>query len=147
MVEIKGVGDARIVTDALRAARLPKRFVIVQSFDPQRAAHRPAPLARRPDRAAQHAAGRGAALRRAANRFTWVAPRWPLTVGYVRFAHALGLRVLPFGVRSAAGVQRALWVSADGLITDDPSAAFRAIVLTVGAAGSGTTRGATAGFG
>ena len=35
MVEIKSIDEARIVTETLRGARLPQRFVIVQSFIPQ----------------------------------------------------------------------------------------------------------------
>lgn len=131
MVEIKGVGDARAVTDTLRRSRLPRRFVIVQSFDPRAlrvAQHRWPGV---PTALLSTNGGRRTALRQAVGRFTYVAPRWPVSRDYVTFAHAVGVRVLPFGVRSAGGFARAVRVGADAFITDDPAAAFRAILFAV----------------
>jgi glycerophosphoryl diester phosphodiesterase len=127
MVEIKGDGDARAVVDAIRRSPLPRDLVIVQSFSP------PAlDVARRrwpgvPTALLSTHAGRHAARRRAAGRYTWVAPRWPVTAAYVSRAHAEGLRVLPFSVNSAAAITRVVAVGADAFITDDPTAARRTL--------------------
>jgi glycerophosphoryl diester phosphodiesterase len=127
MVEIKGDGDARAVVDAIRRSPLPRRLVIVQSFSPRAldvAARRwpGVPTALLSTHAERHSA-----RRRASGRYTWVAPRWPVTGAYVARAHAEGLRVLPFSVNSPAAVARAVAVGADAFITDDPTAARRTL--------------------
>jgi glycerophosphoryl diester phosphodiesterase len=125
MIEVKAPQDARAVVDAIRASRLPRHLAIVQSF-------RPGALSvaqrRWPGVAtallSTHAR-RNPALRRAAKGFTYVAPRWPVTRGYVAVARAVGLRVLPFGLWTGAAVRRAVAVGVDAFIAEDPTAARR----------------------
>lgn len=129
MVEIKSVDEAWDVVTALRRSPLPQRRIIVQSFLPRalRIAQEGWPGV--PTALLSTHGDRHRALKQSYRRFTYVAPRWPVSRPYVSFAHALGVRVLPFGLHSAAAVDRAAGTGADALITDDPAAAFRALVF------------------
>ena len=52
--------------------------------------------------------------------YEYVSPAWPVDEAYVAEAHGLGLKVVPYTIDDAEGIQGAAAVGVDALITNDP---------------------------
>ena len=121
-------GYADTVIDAVVAARFPVDRLIVQSFWPANldVAGERLPglqlsfltLQQANEGGPEFAASRG---------WQWVSPAWPLTEDYVRRAHGLGLKVVPYTLNAAEQVKEAARIGVDALITDDVVMARRAL--------------------
>ncbi len=62
-----------------------------------------------------------------ANGYEFVSPAFPVDQAYVSRAHALGLRVVPFTLDTAADIKAAAALGVDEIITDDPGLARRTL--------------------
>ena len=112
---------ANSVMDAVRASRIPRAQLLIQSF-----------IASNLEVARQRMPGVATSLlsvqvineaflqSAADNNYTFISPEWPVTADYVRRAHGLGLFVAPFTLNTAADVRGATNARVDALITDDP---------------------------
>jgi glycerophosphoryl diester phosphodiesterase len=121
---------ANRVMDAVRASRVPRSQLLIQSFLPGNL-----------DVARQRMPGVATSLLSlqsinepflqvaADNDYDFISPEWPVTADYVRRARGLGLDVAPFTLNSAADVRAAKRAKVDALITDDPLMAGRALGL------------------
>jgi glycerophosphoryl diester phosphodiesterase len=119
---------ANRVMDVVRASRIPRRQLLIQSF-------LPAGL----DVARQRMPGVATSLLAvqainepylqiaADNDYDFISPEWPVTAGYVRRAHSMDLDVAPFTLNERADVRAARRAGADVVITDDPLMAARAM--------------------
>ena len=122
--------NANSVMDAVRASRIPRAQLLIQSF-----------IASNLEVARQRMPGVATSLlsvqvineaflqSAADNNYTFISPEWPVTADYVRRAHGLGLFVAPFTLNTAADVRGATNARVDALITDDPLMAGRALGL------------------
>jgi len=61
------------------------------------------------------------------NGYEFVSPAFPVDQAYVSRAHALGLRVVPFTLDTAADIKAAAALGVDEIITDDPGLARRVL--------------------
>ena len=52
--------------------------------------------------------------------YDYISPEWPVTPDYVADSHALGLKVAPFTIDTAADLRAAAAAGADAVITNDP---------------------------
>jgi glycerophosphoryl diester phosphodiesterase len=118
------------VMDVVKTSRLPLKRLIVQSFWPPNldAARTHTPgvtlslltLAQGNDAGPEFAASQD---------YEWVSPAWPVDAAYVERAHGLGLKVVPYTIDDAEGVEAAAAAKVDALITNDPVMARRALGL------------------
>ena len=122
-------GYANRVMDAVKAAGLSRSQLLIQSF-----------LSTNLDVAKQRirrvrtsalALGVSDALVTLAkdNGYDYISPQWPITADFVRQAHRAGRLVLPYTLNKRADVRAAAKAKVDGLITDDPLMAARALGL------------------
>jgi hypothetical protein len=65
-----------------------------------------------------------------ARGFAWVSPAWPFDAAHVSRAHALGLRVVPYGLDGDADLRAAAAAHVDELVTNDPVRAARVLAGT-----------------
>ncbi len=61
------------------------------------------------------------------NGYEFISPAFPVDQAYVSRAHALGLRVVPFTLDTAADIRAAASLGVDEIITNDPGLARRAL--------------------
>jgi glycerophosphoryl diester phosphodiesterase len=121
---------AQRVMSTVIASGIPHNRVIIQSFWPTNLT-----IAKLRSRGVQTAlltqAGLEAAGPVGAVVFgtNWVSPAWPLTLGplYVTLSHALGKKVVPYTLNTAAEVQAAHAAGVDAVISDDPYRALAAL--------------------
>ncbi|HEV7846043.1 MAG TPA: glycerophosphodiester phosphodiesterase [Thermoleophilaceae bacterium] len=123
-------GYANTVMDAVIASGIPRKQLIVQSFIPANL-----------DVASQRLPGVRTSLlslqsfnelflQAAADKhYDLISPEWPVSAGYVKRAHDMGLDVAPFTLDTAADVRGARKARVDAVITDDPLMAGRALGL------------------
>jgi len=119
---------ADVIARTIAAAKVPQQRLQVQSFWPGdldvARAHLPRAtlgfLARPPhhDSAIVYAAASG---------YHVLGPQWPVKRTYVERAHEAGLKVIPFTLNDPADLRKAARIGCDGVITDDPVAARKAI--------------------
>jgi glycerophosphoryl diester phosphodiesterase len=62
-----------------------------------------------------------------ASGYQVLGPQWPVKRKYVERAHEAGLRVIPFTLNDPADIRKAARIGCDGIITDDPVAARKAL--------------------
>ena len=125
--DAEGIAAGRVL-DVIAAAGLPKRRVIVQSFFPPNLAlaRKRLPgvalsvLTLKVGEANAIATARSAGAK-------WVSPEWPVSRAFVRRAHRAGRKVLPYTLNSRARVRAAKRIGVDGIITDDPVMARKAL--------------------
>src|SRR5215213_3921928 len=122
-------GYANRVMDAVKAAGLSRSQLLIQSF-----------LSTNLDVAKQRirrvrtsalALGVSDALVALAkdNGYDYISPQWPVAADFVRQAHRAGRLVLPYTLNERADVRAAAKAKVDGVITDDPLMAARALGL------------------
>ena len=121
---------ARRVADEIKASAFPPGRLIVQSFlpsnldvieaDPYFERAETSFLTLRSLEAAGPPLADGAG-------YEWVSPQWPVSPGYVSNAHALGLRVVPYTIDTAADLRAATEAGVDAVITNDGRLARRVI--------------------
>jgi len=125
-----GTGYAEDILAVVKAAKLPSRQLIVQSFDFHNLQVSEAELPA-VDTALLSLAptNLGAAETAKANGFEYLSPEFGagLAPGVVEKAHAAGLRVVPFTIDTPAGVKAAAAAGVDEIITNDPRMALRAL--------------------
>jgi glycerophosphoryl diester phosphodiesterase len=121
---------AKAVATAIREARFPPSWLIVQSFWPpnldvieadpyfEDAATSLLTLA---------AANEGGPAAAAAAGYEWVSPGWPVSQAYVSEAHALGLQVVPYTLDDPEEVKAATRLGVDAIISNDPGMARTAL--------------------
>ena len=122
-------GYANRIMDVVEASGLSRSHLIIQSFWPanldvakQRMPHVATSLltlGATPDNIKQ-ADDKG---------YSFLSPQWPLSAAIVRQAHGAGLGVLPFTIDKRADVRAAAKAGVEGVITDDPLMAARALGL------------------
>jgi glycerophosphoryl diester phosphodiesterase len=122
-----GVAAGRVL-DVIKAAGLPAKRVIVQSFFPPNLA-----LAKQRLPGVELAVltlkvGEANAIATAKdNGAKWVSPEWPVSKAFVRRAHAAGRKVVPYTLDRAKDIRAAKRAGVDALITDDPTMARRVL--------------------
>lgn len=121
---------ASAVMGVVAAARLDPARLIVQSFDPSNleTARRVLPGVQTSLLTLAVADAAGPALA-AARGHDWVSPGGVPDAGYMAQARALGLKVVPYTLNTAAEVRAAATVGVDALITDDVPLARQALGL------------------
>lgn len=62
-----------------------------------------------------------------ANGYDYVSPQWPVGPAYIRNAHDLGLRIVPYTLDSRAEIEAAAKLGVDALITNDARLGRRAV--------------------
>ena len=119
---------ADTIADVIAASRFPQQRLQVQSFWPADldavARRLPATTLSFLVRAPHH---QSAIVYAAASGYRVIGPEWPVRRGFVERAHAAGLRVIPFTVNDPGQIRKAVRIGVDGIITDDPATARRAI--------------------
>jgi glycerophosphoryl diester phosphodiesterase len=117
------------VMDVVKAARLKRSQLLIQSFIPGNL-----------DAAKRDLRGVATSLLTfpatsneisiaTDNGYTWLSPQWPLTAAFVRAAHRARKRVAPYTINKSADVKAAARAKVDALITDDPLMAASALGL------------------
>jgi glycerophosphoryl diester phosphodiesterase len=121
---------ANRVMDVVRASRVPRRQLLIQSFIP---ANLDVARQRLPGVATSllsvQAINEGFRQLADDNDYTYISPEWPISSDYVQRSHAANLRVAPFTLDAAVDVRTADNANVDALITDDPLMAARALGL------------------
>jgi glycerophosphoryl diester phosphodiesterase len=122
-------GYANRIMDVVEGAGLKPRQILIQSFWPanldvakQRVPHLATALltlGTSPDSIAM-ARDKG---------YGYLSPQWPLATDLIDQARGAGLKVLPFTLDTRADVRAAARAKVDGVITDDPLMAARALGL------------------
>ena len=121
---------ADTVAAAVKASNFPPERLIVQSFWPPNLdvieadpyfAETPTSfltLEQTNDGGPAVAAGEG---------YEYISPAWPVDEAYVAEAHGLGLKVVPYTIDDAEGIEGAAAVGVDAVITNDPLMARKAL--------------------
>src|SRR5215212_906881 len=122
-------GYANRVMDVVKATRLSRSQLLIQSFIPanldvakRRISHvRTSVLALAvSDALVSLAKDKG---------YAYISPQWPFSAAFVGQAHRAGALVLPYTLNKRADVRAAARAKVDGLITDDPLMAAAALGL------------------
>jgi glycerophosphoryl diester phosphodiesterase len=112
--------------NAIGRSHIPKRLVLIQSFLPGNLA----PARRRGYRTAlitfAGANSRAIALAKSGGHKV-IEPEWPVSRAFVKRAHAAGRKVIPFTLDKRSSVMAAAAAGVDGIVTDDPTQARRAL--------------------
>jgi glycerophosphoryl diester phosphodiesterase len=120
---------ATTVAEVIAASRFPVQRLQVQSFWPADletvGSLLPGATLALLVRPPHHAS---AVIYAAAAGYDVIAPAWPVSKGFVTDAHGAGLRVVTFTLNAPEDVREAARVGIDGIITDDPVMARRALV-------------------
>jgi glycerophosphoryl diester phosphodiesterase len=116
----------RYQLDAIGASHIPKRLVLVQSFFRGHLA-----MARKRGYTTslitfQGANRRAVSLARSGGHRV-IEPQWPVGRALVKRAHAAGRKVIPYTLQKRSTVMAAAAAGVDGIITDDPTVARRAV--------------------
>jgi glycerophosphoryl diester phosphodiesterase len=119
---------AGIVARAIAASKVPQERLQVQSFwagdlDVARE-HVPRATLGLLNRPPHHDS---AIVYAAASGYQVLGPQWPVKRRYVERAHEAGLRVIPFTLNDPAEIRKAARIGCDGIITDDPVTARKAL--------------------
>jgi glycerophosphoryl diester phosphodiesterase len=117
------------VMDVIKAARLKRSQLLIQSFIPGNL-----DAAKRDLNGVQTSlltipAGSNEITVAKDNGYTWLSPQWPFTAAFVREAHRARKRVAPYTLNKSADVKAAARAKVDALITDDPLMAAAALGL------------------
>src|SRR5215213_4790523 len=122
-------GYANRVMDVVKATRLSRSQLLIQSFIPANldVAKRRIPHVRTSVLAL---AVSDALVTLAKDKgYAYISPQWPFSAAFVGQAHRAGALVLPYTLNKRADVRAAARAKVDGLITDDPLMAAAALGL------------------
>jgi glycerophosphoryl diester phosphodiesterase len=117
------------VMDVVKAARLKRSQLLIQSFIPGNLDAAKRALQGVHTSLLTIPAGSNEISVATDKGYTWLSPQWPFTAAFVQAAHRAKKRVAPYTVNTSADVKQAARAKVDALITDDPLMAAAALGL------------------
>jgi len=120
---------ANRVMDVVVAAGLPRSQLLIQSFIPANLDAAKRRLAGVPTSLLTFPAGPAEIAVALDKGYTWLSPRWPIAIDFVREAHRHDKLVAPYTINERAEAKAAGRADVDALITDDPSMVAGALGL------------------